>query len=132
MCFCGSTLFYADSRICLCNVCVLGYAQLANVQISKFAYLRIYSFLCGFANLRIRRLRYVPLAADSRICLCAVCVLGYAQLANVRISKFAFLRIYSFLCGFADLLMRRLRVRLCAIGKCANQQICISAYFISK
>ena len=87
--FCGSTLFYADSWIRLFAVCVLGYAQLANVRISKFAFLRIYKS----ANLRIcgSTLFY----ADSRICLFAVCVLSYAQLANVRISKFAYLRILS-------------------------------------
>jgi hypothetical protein len=85
----------ADSRICLFAVCVICLWLL----IREFAYLpfALYAVCCGFADSLMRRLRYVPLAADLRICLCAVGVLGYAQLANVRISKFAFLRIYSFL-----------------------------------
>jgi hypothetical protein len=32
-------------------------------------------FFCGFADLLMRRLRYMPLAADSRICVFAVCVM---------------------------------------------------------
>ena len=122
--FCGSTLFYEDSRICLCAVCVICLWLL----IRGFAYLpfALYAVCCGFADSLMRRWRYVPLAADLRIRLCAVCVI--CRLLRICGFAYAPFALYAFGCGFADLLMRCLCVRLCAIGECANQQICISAY----
>ena len=59
------------------------------LRIRGFAYspFALSAFGCGFADLLIRRLRYLHLAADSRICVFAVCVLAYPQLANLLIYK---------------------------------------------